>query len=82
MLAQRILLESIARMRNDAAHGTQFLYQAEQVSQALPEHPGTIVKAWLTGEVAHISSFPLAGCPIQAFFWLEWDDSRLLTMLP
>jgi hypothetical protein len=35
-------LESIARMRNDAAHGGDFNYQPEQVSQALNEVRATL----------------------------------------
>lgn len=35
-------LESLARMRNDAAHGGEFNYQAEQVSQALIEVRSTL----------------------------------------
>ena len=35
-------LESVARMRNDAAHGGDFTYQADQVSQALSEVRATL----------------------------------------
>lgn len=35
-------LESLARMRNDAAHGGDFNYQANQVSQALSEVRATL----------------------------------------
>ncbi len=35
-------LESLARMRNDAAHGGEFNYQSDQVSQALSEVRATL----------------------------------------
>jgi hypothetical protein len=35
-------LESIAKMRNDAAHGGEFNYQSAQISQALSEVRATL----------------------------------------
>jgi len=44
-------LEALAKMRNDAAHGGEFDYQAEQVRQALAEVRSTLDRCFVTLEL-------------------------------